>query len=799
MKSAVTVIAPHDVQARVPIEPVRVVGIDLGTTNSAVAEIVMPPDAAEIPEVRCLDVEQETVQGPSISSTVPSVLALHDGRLLVGEGAKGLRARLSDFGLEQNRNIFWDCKNDIGTRRTYHKAPLGFRSAKQVGGHLLRFLMDGALSDDCMQVSTTVVTTPASFQTAQRRDTVEAAELAGIELSEGALLDEPIAAFIAYLVAHGKQALASASSPQRLVVFDFGGGTCDVALFRLLPPASGSPVGAAPLAVSRYHRLGGGDIDRAIVVDVLMEQLIRQNGLDPHALDYGAKTGYVIPALLGAAELLKVSLCREIVRLQRFDRYDGARSTLVQRNPGLYPCTLADGTTLRLQSPTLSAVEFEQVLQPFLDSDMLHARDTEYLMTCSIFAPVQDTLERAGLAPDDVDCCLMVGGSSLIPQVAEAVGRFFRHAQVLRFGDPESTQTAVAQGAAWHALSLSLYGHGIVRPTAADGVSIRTASGRVALIDGGTELPFPACGDWAENRSLRVPATGLAKAVELRVELCDSRDRVLMRRNWIIRTIVRQGDPLLLRFRMDANQVLHLELAVADDPDRVGFEASIENPLASVVNPNAKRDEILELEERMRTEALSPTQQRTMVRRIAELEADLGNREKALYLLSRVNRAAPDSGTLTRMGIICGQMGDHDRQEKLYREAARISPDWNGPLFNLALAQERRGKTAEAMATIDDVADPEAPYLVLKARLAHKLRHPKELRDELLDEAFARFDPTATLDDWALGWYEIGAKLRGDRQREIEVRAERQSRAVATAEPVSGVLPEITRDIVQHP
>ena len=250
------------------------------------------------------------------------------------------------------------------------------------------------------------------------------------------------------------------------------------------------------------------------------------------------------------------------------------------------------------------------MLQPFLDSDMLHARDTEYLMTCSIFAPLQDTLERAGLEPDDVDCCLMVGGSSLIPQVAEAVGRFFRRAQVLRFGDAESTQTAVAQGAAWHAFSLALFGHGIVRPAAADGVSIQTAGGQVALIDGGAELPFPARGDWAENRSLRVPATGLTKAVELRVELCDSRDRVLMRRNWTIQPIVHQDDKLLLRYRMDANQVLHIELALAEDPDRGGFEASMENPLASVVNPNAKRDEILELEERMRTEAMSPAQQR---------------------------------------------------------------------------------------------------------------------------------------------------------------------------------------------
>jgi hypothetical protein len=61
---------------------------------------------------------------------VPSVVALHEGQLYVGEGAKDLRARIGDFGLEQSKNIFWDCKNDIGIRRTYHKAPPGFQSAK---------------------------------------------------------------------------------------------------------------------------------------------------------------------------------------------------------------------------------------------------------------------------------------------------------------------------------------------------------------------------------------------------------------------------------------------------------------------------------------------------------------------------------------------------------------------------------------------------------------------------------------------------------------------------------------------
>ncbi len=796
MSKSLTLIMPRDARIRLPVEPVRVVGMDLGTTNSEIAEIVAVPGSMELPEVRCLEVEQETLQGPFIHAVVPSVLALHEGRLLVGEGAKGLRARPAEYGLEQNRNLFWECKNDIGVRRTYHKAPAGFRSASEVGGHLLKFLMDAAMSESDTPVAATVVTIPAAFQAAQRRDTFEASRLAGIELAEGALLDEPIAAFVAYLVAHGKEVF-TASSPQRLLVFDFGGGTCDVALFRLLPPdAPGAPVGAAPLAVSRYHRLGGGDIDRAIVLEVLLPQLIKQNDLDPHRLDYDDKARSVIPSLLGAAEALKTNLCREITRLQQLGRYQERRSVLVQRTPNVYPCSLRDGTTLKLQSPTLSADQFERVLQPFLDRDMLHPRDTEYQSLCSIFAPLRDVLERARMEPGEVDDCLLVGGSSLIPQVVAAVEHFFPNAQVLHFDDRESTQTAVAQGAAWHAMALALCGRGMVGPVSSDSIDIETRDGRVPLIKEGAELPFPANGAWAENTGLKVPVTGLTEAVTLRVELRGGNGKLLMRRLWTIRPIVEKGDGLRLRYRMDANQVLHLDLALADDPERGGFEASIENPLTSVVNPNARRDEILELEERLRTESLTEVQKRRTVDRVARLEAELGNREKALHLLAAVNRDAPAAERLNRMAMICGEMADHEREEKLYREAARLSPGWDGPLFNLALAQERRGKFTEAMHTLEETTDPRPPYLVLKARLSQKLKQPVTTRDALLDQAFARFGPPSTLDKWMLAWYLHGAELQGDEGRTKEAEEAWEALIAAGEDPkkpeeaLGGELPE---------
>ena len=114
-------------------KPIRVVGIDLGTTNSTIAEVRWEAGGAA-PKVRCVEVEQATLEGTYTHVLFPSVVAIHEGRVWVGEGAKRLRSRAPELGLEQNRNLFFQCKNDIGIAKTYHRAPEGFRSAWEIGG-----------------------------------------------------------------------------------------------------------------------------------------------------------------------------------------------------------------------------------------------------------------------------------------------------------------------------------------------------------------------------------------------------------------------------------------------------------------------------------------------------------------------------------------------------------------------------------------------------------------------------------------------------------------------------------------
>jgi molecular chaperone DnaK len=138
-----------------PMESGRVcaIGIDLGTTNSAVTEIVWDPDsgfssgvrAGQIvpPTLRTLEIDQPTREGVFTSPLVPSVVAiLPDGRIWVGEGAKRLRASPTEYGLVFERNLFYDTKNEMGLRKTYYRAPEAFNHASKIAGKVLEFIAD---------------------------------------------------------------------------------------------------------------------------------------------------------------------------------------------------------------------------------------------------------------------------------------------------------------------------------------------------------------------------------------------------------------------------------------------------------------------------------------------------------------------------------------------------------------------------------------------------------------------------------------------------------------------------------
>jgi molecular chaperone DnaK (HSP70) len=251
----------------------------------------------------------------------------------------------------------------MGTRREYGSAPEGFRSPVEIAGHILQFLADAVRTEEPSQMDRLVVTVPASFRPAQRQGIRRAAELAGLALGPGDLLDEPLAALLDFASRHE---LPASTHPQRLAVFDWGGGTCDVAIFEALTDGAAGAVNVAPLAVSRYHRLGGGDVDAAIIYEVLLPQLAAQNGLGPFELTFVDKKKFAEPALRPVAEALKIGLARQVARLRGLGRLSSvAPEEVIKTQPGTHPVSLANGRTIDLVSPKLSLAQLKALLEPF--------------------------------------------------------------------------------------------------------------------------------------------------------------------------------------------------------------------------------------------------------------------------------------------------------------------------------------------------------------------------------------------------------------------------------------------------
>jgi len=280
-------------------------GIDLGTTNSSAALVDARAllDGRTDDAVRLVPVRQATDAGAIDDPVLPSVVAeIAPGEWEVGRAAREARRR----GLGRGRQIFYSTKSEMGERGEpyYPLAPENLNAPYKVAGHILLTLADAVeqeVGSDAL--SSLVVTVPASFQLAARQDVFHAAEMFSIDLGERALLDEPNAALLDYLltVVPRDTPPVDLHAPRAILVFDFGGGTCDVSIVRARFDPAGS-LSLANLAISRYERLGGDNIDAAIAEKILLPELLRQNGLDRLDLTWASKRDYILPQLMHTAE-----------------------------------------------------------------------------------------------------------------------------------------------------------------------------------------------------------------------------------------------------------------------------------------------------------------------------------------------------------------------------------------------------------------------------------------------------------------------------------------------------------------
>lgn len=728
------------------------VGIDLGTTKSCIAVARF-----EEGEVCCECITIDEPGQPEGQIAVPSVVAVRNGEAIVGHAAKRL-ARTPRY--RQHRGSFTETKNEMGLRHTYARAPAGFQSATDIATHLMAHLMDASGMAGEPFNEPVVITVPASFHGAQRAATLEAADRAFDGAQATCLLDEPYAAVLDLL--HRDPGLAGdhLAEGATWLVFDFGGGTCDVALFSLQASPS---LNLSPrlLATSRYHRLGGGDIDRAIVHGHLIPGLLDRYRLARTDVPFGDKRRCFEPVLLPVAEQLKRALCE---RLRKLMEKGESTEGLEVVSAGDH-CVAWNDRELFLSDARLDAATFDRLLRPFLDPHPDKSASDEYVERDSVFRPIHQVLARAGLRPDSVDLVVLAGSSSRIPQVQKALKDYFGAADLVELGDDRDVQGAIARGAALQALAIAVTGTPLIEPVCSASLGLRTRQGLVPLVEAGAGLPAKA----AIPVVVHAPAAAVDRPIDLAIEVLADGGRVVGRSIWQLEAPVTKGEPLAVDWIVDENQCLTLKLRRLEGQGEEDFEQRFDAPLTHTDQGQLARCRLLESEELIRCGRIPDHQLGASFTEMARDAARIGHFERALHFVAcAVQHDGPTFGLLNLRAIYLEELGDLERAESVYRQAA----EWPTAGFNLALFLHRRKRHQEALKVIDEVLERSAQpaYLVLKGDIVAALGQQSAAR-LLHQDAISRVvDPTSQ-SVWSLGWLSQCARMLGQEDLAARFRA----------------------------
>ncbi|MCM3769819.1 molecular chaperone DnaK [Priestia aryabhattai] len=321
----------------------KIIGIDLGTTNSCVAVLEGG--------------EPKVIPNPEGNRTTPSVVAFKNGERQVGEVAK--RQAIT------NPNTIISVKRHMGTDHKVEAEGKQY-TPQEMSAIILQHLKGYAEEYLGEPVTKAVITVPAYFNDAERQATKDAGKIAGLEVER--IINEPTAAALAY-------GLEKTDEDQTVLVYDLGGGTFDVSILEL-----GDGVFEVR-ATAGDNRLGGDDFDQ-VIIDYLVAEFKKENGVDL------SKDKMALQRLKDAAEKAKKDL-------------SGVTSTQIS----LPFITAGEAGPLHLEV-SLSRAKFDELSAGLVERTM---------------APVRQALKDAGLSASELDKVILVGGSTRIPAVQEAI------------------------------------------------------------------------------------------------------------------------------------------------------------------------------------------------------------------------------------------------------------------------------------------------------------------------------------------------------------------------------------------
>lgn len=532
-----------------------------------------------------------------------------------------------------------------------------------------KYCQDNGLSDNIMYA----VSIPASFEANQRKELMEALESNGMNISKQSLIDEPNAAFISYVhdsEESEKPLLISPHYNSNVLVFDFGGGTCDISILEIGKSTNG--LYSKNIAISKFTKLGGDDIDRYITFKYILPRFFEANNVSDD--DFITKERqYIATQLYKVSERLKILLCKKISnQMYQLEIPDYIKSNSDKASITI-PVSVETKKGLLAQSEFfLSIKELVEVMSVFMKSSLIPSSIKGQEEYNNIFMPIESAIKKANVCKSEIDYVLLIGGSAQNPFIQEALKKYFDDSEILV---PQDLQTHVSKGAAIHSLLMNGINKCIIQPITSEPIFVITKdTTNKVLIPAGTTIPC----DTVVIDDL-IPTKDHQEAIEL--PICVGNENKML----FNLKITRDGG-----FLTTAQVTLALEITadklLLAKAHCMGVSCMVEpqNPFANKELSTEERIVLrAEREANIETERNGGIPTKNCLISLRKAYEDAGNDFKAAETLEQQNEIYPNPEEYNLIGVYYHNSGNRDKAIDFFERALDHNPNDYWANFNL--------------------------------------------------------------------------------------------------------------------
>ena len=748
------------------------VGIDFGTSTTVVS-IASKENGEEKIKTLPIKLTQILEDGTIYQSEkLPSVIAWYNGRLLVGEGASNLK-----YTLTKGKNIWFSFKMEIGEDlgAKYYNSEVGGMEGVKIRNPkdcvrvffmylnmlIKKYCQDNGLSDYIMYA----VSIPASFEANQRKELMEALETNGMNISKQSLIDEPNAAFISYILdseESEKPLLISPHYNSKVLVFDFGGGTCDISILEIGKSTNG--LYSKNVAISKFTKLGGDDVDRYITFKYILPRFFEANNVSED--DFRTKERqYIATQLYKVSERLKILLCKKISnQMYKLEIPDYIKSSSDKESISI-PVSVETKKGLLIQSEFfLSTKELVEVMSVFMKSSRIPTSIKGQEEYNNIFMPIESAIKKANVCRSEIDYVLLIGGSAQNPFIQEALKKHFDDSEILV---PQDLQTHVSKGAAIHSLLMNGMNKCIIQPITSEPIFVITKdTTNKVLIPAGTTIPC----DTVVIDDL-MPTKDHQEAIEL--PICVGNENKML----FNLKITRDGG-----FLTTAQVTLALEITadklLLAKAHCMGVSCMVEpqNPFANKELSTEERIVLrAEREANIETERNGGIPTKKCLISLRKAYEDAGNDFKAAETLEQQNEIYPNPEDYNLIGVYYHNSGNKDKAIDFFERALDHNPNNYWPNFNLGntLFYKDSKRSRQYLNKAYELNPSEPCINILLGRLDKREGKEAEAKEKF-QIAYERYEQkwrAKSLNKSDYGWFASVAEELGKKDKAYEIRS----------------------------